>query len=326
MRKKLPTWKTGIKMDQSLLDYIRSLSARDTKTLTQRALKLAEETGELAKVALPFENAPATLHRIVTKHKIAEEAVDNILVSLSILHQLEYEDEDIESLMREKSLKWDNILTREGKLKDPNNIPHEIHITVNCAQDEVDRFKEACKNLELKPIVLDLPLLEGGTMLDVMTSSHFFGTTPDAIGHAHMYAAILGEYEFDAIRVKVETVPWHPAAPQDFSHILNVNCYFESHVGVVMSSDDKLHTADKLKMIAGNCHARMSRNVFKKYDNGEYIQMVTMRSYSHRHDFELQLDFLLNSLQSNGFKYEKVIQEYSIYDTNVKHDSAWIGK
>lgn len=310
-------------MDQSLLDYIRSLSARDTKTLTQRALKLAEETGELAKVALPFENAPATLHRIVTKHKIAEEAVDNILVSLSILHQLEYEDEDIESLMREKSLKWDNILTREGKLKDPNNIPHEIHITINCAQDEIERFREVCKNIEVKPIVLDLPLLEGGTMQDVMTSSHFFGTTTRAIAHGHMLAVILGEYNFDAVRIKVETVPWHPAAPQQFGDDIAKDCYFESHVGVIMSSDIK---PDRLKTIAGNCNARMSRNVFKKYDNGEYIQMVTMRTYSTRHEFELQLDFLLNSLQSNGFKYEKVIQEYSIYDTNVTHDSAWIGK
>ena len=162
--------------------------------------------------------------------------------------------------------------------------------------------------------------------MDVMTSSHFFGTTPQAIANAHMFANILREYDFEPVRVKVETVPWHPHAPQSSFDVIHQDCYFESHVGVIMTAGDDVATPERLQKIAGNCNARMSRNVFKKYDNGEYIQMVTMRSYKDRHEFELMLDFLLNSLQSNGFKYEKVIQEYSIYDTNVTHDSAWIGK
>ena len=313
-------------MDQSLLDYIRTLSARDTKTLTQRALKLAEETGELAKVALPFENAPATLHRIATKHKVAEEAVDNILVSLSILHHLEMDDEQIASIMREKAVKWDTILTREGKLQDPDKIPFEVHVTVNCPEDQIEEFKVVCSNLNVKPIVLDLPIKGGGTMRDVMTSSHYFGTTSMAIFHANVLSDELDDYGFEVVRTKIETVPWHPHAPQKSGDKIQEGCYFESHVGIIMNSDDKWHTADRLNTIATNCGAHMSRNVFKKYDNGEYIQMVTMRNFGDRHQFEMTLDFLLNSLQSNGFKYEKVIQEYSIYDTNVRHDHAWIGK
>lgn len=313
-------------MDQSLLDYIRSLSARDAKTLTQRALKLAEETGELAKVALPFENAPSTLHRIATKHKVAEEAVDNILVSLSILHKLDYDDEDIASLMRDKSAKWDNLMTREGLLQDPNKIPHEIHITVRCEDDQIDRFKKVCKELEVKPIVLDLPTRDGNSMQDVMTSSHFFGTTTDAIQKAKELDHELQDRQFAVLRQKVETIPWHPHAPQTKTDEIHEGCYFECHIGVIMNTINLLRTPERLKTIAGNCGAKMSRNVFKTYDDGQYIQMVTMRTYGSRSDFDLDLEFLLNSLESNGFEYEKVIREYSIYDTNVQHDIAWIGK
>jgi hypothetical protein len=50
-------------MNNELLDYIQNLSLRDFKTLSQKALKVSEECGELAKAVLPYDNAYATRHR-----------------------------------------------------------------------------------------------------------------------------------------------------------------------------------------------------------------------------------------------------------------------
>ena len=60
-------------MNTQLLDYIKKLSLDDKKTLSQKALKVAEESGELAKVVLPFDNAAGTIHRFIEKGRILEE-------------------------------------------------------------------------------------------------------------------------------------------------------------------------------------------------------------------------------------------------------------
>lgn len=75
-------------MQTQLLDYIKKLSLDDKKTLSQKALKVAEESGELAKVVLPFDNAAGTIHRFIEKGKILEESVDVILTAISIAWML----------------------------------------------------------------------------------------------------------------------------------------------------------------------------------------------------------------------------------------------
>ena len=45
-------------MNKELLKLIKELSLKDKKSLSQKALKTSEETGELARVILPFDNAP----------------------------------------------------------------------------------------------------------------------------------------------------------------------------------------------------------------------------------------------------------------------------
>lgn len=44
-------------MNKQFFDYLRHLSKQDRKTLSQKALKLFEEGGELARVILPFDGA-----------------------------------------------------------------------------------------------------------------------------------------------------------------------------------------------------------------------------------------------------------------------------
>ncbi len=80
-------------MSPELFEYIQRLSLADKKTLSQKALKVAEESGELAKVVLPFDNAAGTIHRFIEKGRILEESVDVILTAISIAYELGYTHE-----------------------------------------------------------------------------------------------------------------------------------------------------------------------------------------------------------------------------------------
>lgn len=115
-------------MDKDLLKYIRTLSENDTKTLTQKALKTSEEVGELAKVVLPYENAAGTLHRFVNRRQILDSAADIILCALSIAHELDYTDQEINDMIHAKATKWSGLQAKEKKVKYP--LPYEIHVTI----------------------------------------------------------------------------------------------------------------------------------------------------------------------------------------------------
>lgn len=309
-------------MDQELINYIKDLSKRDKKTLSEKALKVSEETGELARVILPFDNAPGTSHRFIEKERILEEAADVILTAMSIPFDLGYSFEDLESMMRHKSIRWQKIQSKEEKIDYP--IPFEIHVTVERPED-IDSFVDHCKNkVKVKPIVLDLQ--NGGevVMKDVMTSSHCYGTNADAYLETKRISNFLEVLGYKVLREKIESVPWHPMAPckESFSNEMPDNCYFEAHIGVVLNPDD-----DKvaLKDVAFLNNSHLSSNAFKKHEDGSSVVMVTLREKEgSREKFEDNLEVLKNDLKAGGFAYEKVITEFAIYDTNVSHDFLWL--
>jgi NTP pyrophosphatase (non-canonical NTP hydrolase) len=163
-------------MNIQLLDYIKKLSLDDKKTLSQKALKVAEESGELAKVVLPFDNAAGTIHRFIEKGRILEESVDVILTAISIAYELGYSHEEIEETMRLKAEKWQGIQYKETQVDDM--IPFEIHVSVQLKEGQEERFRNICGLINsatpVKPIILDLENKGQSVMQDVMTSSHFF--------------------------------------------------------------------------------------------------------------------------------------------------------
>lgn len=182
-------------MKKELQEFIKTLSKNDKKTLTQKALKTTEEVGELAKAVLPFENAAGTLHRFVHKRQILENAIDTILCAYSIAYDLNFTDEEIESMILEKATKWSGIQAKEVKVKFP--LPYEIHITVNLKASifDLDNFKSICEKKEIKPIVIELEKDGNKIMDDVMTSSIHFGDNNSALYYseclAHQLVALL---------------------------------------------------------------------------------------------------------------------------------------
>jgi len=314
-------------MNSDILDpqLFKELVANDSKTLTQKALKTAEEVGELAKVILPFENAAGTLHRFAVKQQILEEAIDVILCAGSIIESMEFSEAEIQEMFERKMKKWQGLQAAEGRI-DPQKIPYEIHVTVTPQYESysnpIEVFIRDCEYQDLKPIVLDLQNKSNIVVIqDVMTSTKMVGTNKQAYEEACRIENYFRESGYCVPRVKIETVPWHPAAPQHYSDEMPGNCYFECHLGVIVdSSADE----DKIKQLNRDWNFHISRNVFKKVSDTASVKMITIRDGSCYTTFKQYVEDVKTELNNMKFPIEREIIEFAIYDTDVSHDSAWI--
>jgi len=312
-------------MENELLDYIKELSLRDKKNLIEKTLKISEEQGELAKSVLAYENAAGSIHKFIEKERMLDESVDVILTAISIAYSLGYNHDDIEEMMQRKTKKWQGIQTKEEKIEGP--IPYEIHVTIKHPgpDDEttspIEDFIYVCKELKVKPIVLDLENNGESVMKDVMTSSHHFGDNKSAYQEALWIETRLKAKRFEVLRVKIETVPWHPAAPVNDGDKMPKDCYFEAHIGCIISIDEKL----KLSHLAQTFGAHLSKNAFKKIENGKFVNMVTLRNKDCTYSwFKAEVDDFVNSLNKEGILFENIETEFCLYDTKISHDYLWL--
>lgn len=302
-----------------IFDFIQNLSENDKKSLSQKALKACEEVGELAKVILPYENAPGSFHKFGTREAVLQEACDVILTALSIAYDLKFTHEEILNMIEEKSTYWASLQAVENNLKFP--IPYEIHVTIE-HPEHIDTYKDVCTKIGVKPIVLDLENKDYKG-IDVMTSSVHYGDNRTVYDETARIAKELTNYGYNVIRKKIETVPFHPAAPTKINNLeMPKNCYFECHISV------KIHLEDKhfLETITKDFNAHLSKNFFKKLENCQVIQMITLRSWDKFEFFKAKVNRLIDELTKTGFNYEKEIIEFCIYDTKISHDYQWLNK
>ena len=314
-------------MEKKLLDYIQELSKRDKKSLSQKVSKLFEEGGELAKAVLPFESAYACRHRFSDKNKILEQVADTILSAISIAYDIGCSHDEIEDMIDFKSEVWQGLQAKEEDAKFP--LPYEIHVTVERDEDKnfkdfADIFKIACKKIGVKSIVLDLENKDGVLFKDAMTSSKIYGDNTIAYNEMQRIAGQLKRLGYNVVRQKIETVPWHPAAPTKESDLMPKNCYFESHISVEIDGSDEMKR--ELSDIASRLGAHLSRNMFKKIDEGKYIVMLTLRDYHvKRSEFESIVKNVVSELKANGWILpKKEVIEFATYDTKISHDYLWL--
>lgn len=319
-------------MNADFLKYVRHLSKQDRKSLSQKALKTCEEVGELAKVVLPYENAYATTHRFTERERILEEAVDTVLCALSVAYDLDFTDDEVYEMLVRKSEKWNQLQINEADVKYP--LPFEIHITVDLEsskvpwlhEDRVYMFRQDCNTISVKPIVLDLQGRDGTLrMKDVMTSSHHFGTNASAYREAMRIREELRLKKYNVVRVKIETVPWHPAAPKVLASDMPQHCYFEAHIPVTVVPETKQTLREQLTPFLSRGYLHLSSNTFKKNEDGTEIVMLTLRhSDCVAHVFETHVKVLERFLAEHLWVVGKVHTEFAVYDTKVSHDNAWI--
>lgn len=308
-------------MNDSTLNIIKKLTKSDKKGLLGKVVKTQEELGELSKLVLPFESQFATNHRFVNKNDILDEVADLLLCVYSIGYSLDFSDEDIESKVIEKSKKWSELQNREVNAKFP--VPFEIHVTVDATQKDfdVERFRNVCKLIDVKPIVLDL---QKGSLTDVMTSSVIIADNRGAYNELERIVKKLKTANFSVVREKIESVPHHPSAPS--KHYLDPKMpqgsYFETHFNILIRNKEEAHLVEEIKK-QFDCH--LSKNKYKVNEDGTYNQMMTYRSYDKvREDFLEEIEKIRQALFQAKLEIEKVIVEFTVYDTKTSHDNAWL--
>lgn len=89
-----------------ILNTIHTLSKQEKKTLLERMVKLQEEAGELANEVLIAEKASGSERKKSQKKGIRNEAIDVVLVALSIYFQQGTTLSDLEEDLQLKVQKW----------------------------------------------------------------------------------------------------------------------------------------------------------------------------------------------------------------------------
>ena len=196
-------------------------------------------------------------------------------------------------------------------------FPFEVHLTLSSITP-TQEFLEVCKELECKPIILDL---DGEQQ--VTTSSVYKCDLQDIGGHADALANSFKRKGYEVIRKKIETVPWHPIARCYVPKNKVDDCYFESHLTYELRSYAEL---DDLRKYAALYHMHISRNALKPMRNTIKI-MGTIRTYgscaSHNDRVAVTSAYITNSTK---LKPIKSVTEFAIMDTNTALDNNWMKK
>ena len=314
-------------MNQQILDYARKLSEEDPKTLVEKYTKTVSEIGELADWILPYVNAFATTYRFSNPEKILENVSDAILCLLSIAYDLKVTDQELEEMLNKKLMKWATRQAEAKRVAD-KDIPFEIHVTVD-ANVDFERFKQACEYIGVKPTKLELQDENGDKIFyDVMTSSVHYGDNRSVVIEVGRIEFLLGRYGIPVVRSKVETFPFHPAAPSRANgQSMPKDCYFETHMEINAEEWNKVWnnpsptTRYMLRKLLANTGIRFSQNMKKK----DKVVSITLRDYKlNREDYMDKVKAFVAELGQLGIGLSDLLTEFSIYDTKVLHDEAWM--
>jgi NTP pyrophosphatase (non-canonical NTP hydrolase) len=329
-------------MNKTLLAYIKELSDNDKKTFSQKVLKLFEEGGELAKKALPYDDAHGTRHRYTSREAILEEVADVILVALSIGYDLDMDDDDLDDIIMHKAKYWNKLQDNESATVS-TSLPYEIHVTVQLRYP-FDGLELVCEKLEnVKPLLLrNYSIEKDTTEVVMMTSSVVKGTASEADCKMKNIVSHLKDYGYTIIRQKIETVPWHPAAnnipkpPVNESNVFAAPnkfeiFYFENHLKVRLPEDAFDSLKNAVKAFSASSYKTdscgISWNDRKPVVDGVRTYFVTFRSkYKSKEEFTERAKMFAEYIRGTTGVIEVSSEniEFAIYDTAEVQDKTWI--
>jgi NTP pyrophosphatase (non-canonical NTP hydrolase) len=91
-----------------VLSFIEEVSKKEKKTLSQRALKLQEEVGEVAQALLIKQKAPGMSHKSIEHGELTVECIDVLLVTLDLFFANGGTKHTLMDLLSKKTKKWES--------------------------------------------------------------------------------------------------------------------------------------------------------------------------------------------------------------------------
>lgn len=209
----------------------------------------------------------------------------------------------------------------------PEALPYEFHVTVEPGRYEPDAFRKLCLDIGTKAIILDLGINNGSDLTDAMTSSHCkLPSDRAAFDEVERIAAGLAGNGHTVIRRKIETVPWHPAAPQRAGDAMPEGSYFEAHMALNVAETALHDLRSRIVEATPVVPLHLSRNAFKPPVDGKLVIMTTLRRYSGLSaDFIAEVGRSIDMLEGWGYDLTKRPDvEFALYDTNAHQDDTWM--
>jgi hypothetical protein len=223
------------------------------------------------------------------------------------------------ALSKRKRLYFD--LANHLGLQVTNDL-YEAHITVGGdGQATYDVFRKACAELNVKAIHIELP--EGSTPSHLITASFHQGPFSRVKGEVENVADDLRARGFNVTRLKMEALLRNsmvPATDDDACGRPRSN-YFEFHVKIGLRDPNEL---DLLRALCLNYGAHLSRNASNTMADGVPLRFATLRVYERGRAYAVEyFGRFLSALRERGYRLSNVLQEYTVYDTNVALDDGW---
>lgn len=204
--------------------------------------------------------------------------------------------------------------------------PYETHITVAC-QDarELDRLTAwaAGNAAKLTHIVLARGRMPSQPMLTLGSSGSGLRDHQDAAFALERRAREAG---FRPVRVKTETVPWAPEAPQEDEAAAEAGAgtYFEHHVKLALPAD---FDRERLLATAVPHGAHLSWNARRLRDplTGRHERFVTQRCHAvGARTAGGRLAALLADIDTDGHEVLAVEREFVLVDSDLSVDDGWM--
>lgn len=215
-------------------------------------------------------------------------------------------------------------MTEIEEFKANTILSSESHITVTkvlmSESELIQDFRDACKKINVKPVIVSMPVGGGLLKVDLMTSIHHQCSFNETIQEIQSVSKKFADLGFSILREKVE-LPAFCVEAQDCAS-LGIFKYFETHFefNVADSVQEK-----KILEFSKENGVYFSYNIDKQ-DKKSKILMVTVRSKKpRRNDYHERVVFLTQRARHvYDIPVIKAQSEMAIYDSNVSHDSAWV--
>jgi hypothetical protein len=200
----------------------------------------------------------------------------------------------------------------------------ETHITVSLKNniDGIEWLHGWCidRNLKFLHILLD----RGASKSQPMLTRRGRGNFADELKIANNLSQELNAENFPVVRIKIEAAPWNQGVPQSDVEALAhpIDRYFEHHVKLLLESSTDILP---LRELAKQHSAHLSLNALQIRLDGYQERFVTQRCMGvGRIEAKKQLQLLLDSIESCGYRSIDIEAEFVVYDSNLALDFGWI--